>query len=118
MSKLLVALVAASFAAVAGAQTGATKQDKQKTVSETTKAAVAAENPTGKDMPKVDKSAPKTGPATKQDKQAAVSSTTKAAVAAENPVGSPKVDKSTPRQPRPDLRDPANQKALQKAATQ
>jgi hypothetical protein len=116
MSKLLVALVAASFATVVGAQAGATKQEKQKTVSETTKAAVAAENPVG--SPKVDKSAPKTGPATKQDKQAAVSNTTKAAVAAENPVGSPKVDKSTPRQPRPDLKDPANQKALQKAATQ
>jgi len=78
MSKLLVALVAASFATVAGAQAGATKQEKQSTVSETTKAAVAAENP----------------------------------------VGSPKVDKTQPKQPRPDLRDPANQKALQKAATQ
>lgn len=57
MSKLLVALVAASFATVAGAQAGATKQEKQKTVDQTTKAAVAAENPVG--SPKVDKSAPK-----------------------------------------------------------
>lgn len=115
MSKLLVALVAASFATVAGAQAGATKQEKQKTVDQTTKAAVAAENPVG--SPKVDKSVPKT-PQTKAQRQATVSDTTKAAVAAENPVGSPKVDKSTPRQARPDLRDPANQKALQKAATQ
>ena len=115
MSKLLVALVAASFATVVGAQAGATKQEKQKTVSETTKAAVAAENPVG--SPKVDKTVPK-AQATKADKQQTVSSTTKAAVAADNPVGSPKVDKTQPKQPRPDLRDPANQKAMQKAATQ
>lgn len=115
MSKLLVALVAASFATVAGAQAGATKQEKQKTVDQTTKAAVAAENPVG--SPKVDKSTPSTRPKG-ADAQKEVAATTKAAVAADNPVGSPKVDKSTPRQARPDLRDPANQKALQKAATQ
>jgi hypothetical protein len=115
MSKLLVALVAASFATVVGAQAGATKQEKQSTVSETTKAAVAAENPVG--SPKVDKSMPK-APTTKAAQQQTVSQTTKAAVAAENPVGSPKVDKSQPKQPRPSLSDPANQKALQKAATQ
>ena len=37
MSKLLVALIAASFATVAGAQAGATKQEKQSTVQSVTK---------------------------------------------------------------------------------
>jgi len=39
MSKLLVALIAASFATVAGAQAGATKQEKQQTVQSVTQQA-------------------------------------------------------------------------------
>ena len=41
MNKLLVALIAASFATVAGAQTGATAKEKAKTVESVTKSQAA-----------------------------------------------------------------------------
>ena len=81
MSKLLVALIAASFATVAGAQAGATKQEKAKTVESVTQE--AAKSTTGQaeaaDVAKAKaaKGTPKALP-TKQDKQKAVDATTKA----------------------------------------
>jgi hypothetical protein len=129
MSKLLVALIAASFATVAGAQAGATKQEKAKTVESTTKAAVAADNPTGKDMAadtakaKAQKGTPKALP-DKGTKQQAVSSVTKADAASTTAQGEAadvakaKSQKGTPKVAKPDLKDPNVQKGMQKAATQ
>ncbi|CAG0998628.1 hypothetical protein BURK1_02701 [Burkholderiales bacterium] len=121
MSKLLVALIAASFATVAGAQAGATAKEKQSTVKsvtesqakETTGAATAEGAAKAKAMKGTAKALPD-----KAAKQAAVKSTTAAAVAADNPTGSPKVDKSLPKAVKPNLRDPAVQKEEAKKATQ
>lgn len=121
MSKLLVALIAASFATVAGAQAGATAKEKQGTVQSVTqdaaKATTGQAEAAGVAKAKSEKGTMKALP-DKAAKQSAVKSTTTAAVAAENPTGSPKVDKSAPKAEKPNLKDPAVQKQMQKAATQ
>lgn len=121
MSKLLVALIAASFATVAGAQAGATAKEKQGTVQGVTQQAAKETTAAGEAADVAKAKAAKGDPKalqSKSDKQAAVKSTTTTAVAAENPTGSPKVDKNAPKAERPNLKDPAVQKQMQKAATQ
>lgn len=126
MSKLLVALIAASFATVAGAQAGATKQEKQSTVQSVTQEAAKSTTAQGEaaDVAKAkqQKGTPKALP-DKGAKQAAVGSTTAAAAkettGAASAQGSAmaKTEKGTPRVAKPDLKDPAVQKQMQKAAT-
>ena len=126
MSKLLVALIAASFATVAGAQAGATKQEKQKTVQSVTEQAAQSTTAQGeaKDVAKAktEKGTPK-ALTDKGAKQQAVTSVTKAdaasttAQAEAKDVAKLKTEKGTPRVAKPDLKDPAVQKAMQKAAT-
>lgn len=128
MSKLLVALIAASFATVAGAQAGATKQEKQSTVQSVTKQDAMSTTAQGEaaDVAKAKamKGTPKALP-DKASKQAATASTTKAqaeggATAASQgaAVAKAKAQKGTPKVAKPDLKDPAVQKGLQKAASQ
>jgi len=80
MSKLLVALIAASFATVAGAQAGATKQEKQGTVQSVTQDAAKSTTAQGEAADvakaKAQKSDPKALP-DKSAKQAATAQTTK-----------------------------------------
>ena len=127
MSKLLVALIAASFATVAGAQAGATAKEKQSTVQSVTKEAAqsttaqceAADVAKAKAM----KGDPKALP-NKAAKQAAVGSTTAAAAkettgaAAAQGSAMAKASKGDPKAEKPNLKDPAVQKQMQKAATQ
>ena len=81
MSKLLVALIAASFATVAGAQAGATKQEKQSTVQSVTKQDAMSTTAQG-EAADVAKAKAQKGTAKalpdKASKQAATASTTKA----------------------------------------
>ena len=128
MSKLLVALIAASFATVAGAQAGATKAEKQGTVQsvtgqaakETTAQGEAADVAKAKAM----KGTPKALP-DKAAKQAAVQSAkgqgesgSSSAQAQAADVAKAKSEKGTPKAERPNLKDPNVQKQMQKAATQ
>ena len=128
MSKLLVALIAASFATVAGAQTGATKQEKQGTVQSVTQDAAKSTTAQGEaaDVAKAkqEKGTAKALP-DKAAKQAATASTTKAqaeggasAQSQAADVAKAKSEKGTPKAAKPDLKDPAVQKQMQKAATQ
>ena len=127
MSKLLVALIAASFATVAGAQAGATKQEKQATVQSVTQEAAKSTTAQGEAADvakaKAQKGTPKALP-DKGAKQQAVSSVTKADAAATTAqaeakdVAKLKTEKGTPKVAKPDLKDPAVQKSMQKAATQ
>jgi hypothetical protein len=128
MSKLLVALIAASFATVAGAQAGATKQEKQGTVQSVTQDAAKSTTAQGEaaDVAKAKqmKSDPKALP-DKSAKQAATAQTTKAqaeggatAQSQAADVAKAKSEKGTPKAAKPDLKDPAVQKQMQKAATQ
>ena len=127
MSKLLVALIAASFATVAGAQAGATKQEKQSTVQSVTKQDAMSTTAQGEAADvakaKAQKGTPKALP-DKGAKQQAVSSVTKAdaasttAQAEAKDVAKLKTEKGTPKVAKPDLKDPAVQKSMQKAATQ
>ena len=128
MSKLLVALIAASFATVAGAQAGATKQEKQGTVQSVTQEAAKSTTAQGEAADvakaKAQKSDPKALP-DKSAKQAATASTTKAqaeggasAQSQAADVAKAKSEKGTPKAAKPDLKDPAVQKQMQKAATQ
>ena len=128
MSKLLVALIAASFATVAGAQAGATKQEKQGTVQSVTQDAAKSTTAQGEaaDVAKAkqQKSDPKALP-DKAAKQQATATTTKAqaeggatAQSQSADVAKAKSEKGTPKAAKPDLKDPAVQKAMQKAATQ
>ena len=126
MSKLLVALIAASFATVAGAQAGATKQEKQKTVQSVTEQAAQSTTAQGeaKDVAKAktEKGTPKALP-TKGDKAKAVDSVTAAdaksttAQGEAADVAKAKTEKGTPKAEKPNLRDPAVQKQMQKAST-
>ena len=127
MSKLLVALIAASFATVAGAQAGATKQEKQATVQSVTQEAAKSTTAQGEAADvakaKAQKGTPK-APPDKGAKQQAVSSVTKADAASTTAQGEAKdvakakSEKGTPKVAKPDLKDPAVQKQMQKAATQ
>ncbi len=127
MSKLLVALIAASFATVAGAQAGATKQEKQATVQSVTQEAAKSTTAQGEAADvakaKAQKGTPKALP-DKGAKQQAVSSVTKADAASTTAQGEAKdvakakSEKGTPKVAKPDLKDPAVQKQMQKAATQ
>ena len=127
MSKLLVALIAASFATVAGAQAGATKQEKQSTVQTVTKQDAQSTTAQGEaaDVAKAksQKGTPKALP-DKATKQQAVSSVTKADAASTTAQGEAadvakaKSQKGTPKVAKPDLKDPNVQKGMQKAATQ
>jgi hypothetical protein len=128
MSKLLVALIAASFAIVAGAQTGATKQEKAKTVESVTKEAAQSTTAQGEaaDVAKAKamKGTPKALP-DKATKQAVTSSTTKSqaeggatAQSQAADVAKAKSEKGTPKVAKPNLKDPEVQKSMQKAATQ
>ena len=127
MSKLLVALIAASFATVAGAQAGATKQEKQATVQSVTQEAAKPTTAQGEAADvakaKAQKGTPKALP-DKGAKQQAVSSVTKADAASTTAQGEAKdvakakSEKGTPKVAKPDLKDPAVQKQMQKAATQ
>ena len=127
MSKLLVALIAASFATVAGAQAGATKQEKQSTVQSVTKQDAMSTTAQG-EAADVAKAKAQKGTAKalpdKATKQQAVSSVTKADAASTTAQGEAadvakaKSQKGTPKVAKPDLKDPAVQKAQQKAATQ
>ena len=128
MSKLLVALIAASFATVAGAQAGATKQEKQGTVQSVTKEAAQSTTAQG-EAADVAKAKQQKGTAKalpdKAAKQQAAASTTKAqaeggatAQSQAADVAKAKSEKGTPKAAKPDLKDPAVQKQMQKAATQ
>ena len=123
MSKLLVALIAASFATVAGAQAGATKQEKQPSRSPRRPPSTSARRRRRRREGHRQKTDPKALP-DKGSKQAATATTTKAqtegrrdrAVAAAE-VAKAKSEKGT-KAAKPDLKDPAVQKAMQKASTQ
>lgn len=127
MSKLLVALIAASFATVAGAQAGATKMEKQGTVQSVTQQA-AKETTAAGEAADVAKAKAQKGTAKalpdKAAKQQAVGSTTAAAAKETTAAGEAaavakaKSEKGTPKAEKPNLKDPAVQKQLQKAATQ
>jgi hypothetical protein len=134
MNKLLVALIAGVFATAAAAQTAApapaapaapakaTAKEKAATVDATTKAAVAADNPIGSPpVSKAAKDAPKALP-TKADKQKAVDTTTAAGVDtsqgdAAKAKATVDATKKDPKAAKPNLKDPAVEKAMQKAAT-
>lgn len=128
MSKLLVALIAASFATVAGAQAGATKTEKQGTVSSVTQQAAKETTAQGEAADVAKAKAMKGDPKALKDKgakQAAVASTTKAqgeggatAASQASDVAKAKSEKGTPKAAKPNLKDPEVQKAMQKAATQ
>ena len=128
MSKLLVALIAASFATVAGAQAGATKSEKQGTVQSVTGQAAKETTAQGEAADVAKAKAMKGDPKALQDKSAkqqAVAGTTKTqgeggatAQSQAADVAKAKSEKGTPRAEKPNLKDPAVQKQLQKAATQ
>ena len=129
MSKLLVALIAASFATVAGAQAGATKQEKQSTVQSVTQDAAKSTTAQGEAADVAKAKAMKGDPKALKDKgakQQAVAGTTKtqgesgsgSAQAQAADVAKAKSEKGTPKAEKPNLKDPAVQKQLQKAATQ
>jgi hypothetical protein len=127
MSKLLVALIAASFATVAGAQAGATKSEKQGTVQSVTQQAAKETTAAGEADDVAKAKAMKGDPKALKDKsakQGAVSSTTAAAAKETTAAGEAadvakaKSEKGTPKVAKPDLKDPNVQKAMQKAATQ
>ena len=127
MNKLLVALIAASFATVAGAQTGATTKEKAKMVESVTKSQAAettgAATAPGAAAAKATKADPK-ALKDKGAKQAAVASTTQAQVkettgaAAAQGSAAAKAAKSDPKAEKPNLKDPAVQKDLAKKSTQ
>jgi hypothetical protein len=127
MSKLLVALIAVSFATVAGAQTGATPKEKQGTVGSVTQQAAKETTAQGEAADVAKAKAMKGDPKALKDKgakQAAVGSTTAAAAkettgaAAAQGSAAAKAAKNEPKAAKPDLKDPAVQKQMQKAATQ
>ena len=128
MSKLLVALIAASFATVAGAQAGATKQEKQSTVQSVTKQDAQSTTAQGEAADVAKAKAQKGGPRGGPDKvfeQAGAASSTEAqteggatAAAQSADVAKAKSEKGTPKVAKPDLKDPNVQKGMQKAATQ
>ena len=128
MSKLLVALIAASFATVAGAQAGATKQEKQGTVQSVTQDAAKQTTAQGEAADVAKAKAMKGDPKALKDKgakQQAVATTTKAqgeggatAQSQAADVAKAKSEKGTPKAEKPNLKDPAVQKQMQKAATQ
>lgn len=127
MSKLLVALIAASFATVAGAQAGATTKEKQATVQSVTKAETdsmaAQKEAAAVQKAKSEKHTPRDLQG-KKAKQSAVASTTQAAAQADTAQGEAaavakaKSEKGTPKVAKPNLRDPSVQKQMEKASTQ